>query len=57
MCVIQGEYDYEGRNEDIFCAIRRRQRKQSNGIKRNMISCPNTSDSCLWLWCRRRIQI
>ena len=32
MCVIQGEYDYEGRNEDIFCAIRRRQRKQ---FKRN----------------------
>ena len=32
MCVIQGEYDYEGRSEDIFCAIRRRQRKQ---FKRN----------------------
>lgn len=32
MCVIQGEYDYEGRAEDIFCAIRRRQRKQ---FKRN----------------------
>ncbi|MDR1879693.1 MAG: DNA replication/repair protein RecF [Tannerellaceae bacterium] len=28
MCVLQGEYDYEGRNEEIFCAIRRRQRKQ-----------------------------
>jgi len=32
MCVIQGEYEYEGRVEDIFCAIRRRQRKQ---FKRN----------------------
>ncbi|MDH6303966.1 DNA replication and repair protein RecF [Parabacteroides sp. PF5-5] len=32
MCVIQGEYDYEGREEEIFCAIRRRQRKQ---FKRN----------------------
>ncbi len=32
MCVIQGEYDYEGRNEEIFCAIRRKQRKQ---FKRN----------------------
>ncbi|MCD8267102.1 MAG: DNA replication and repair protein RecF [Parabacteroides sp.] len=32
MCVIQGEYDYEGRKEEIFCAIRRRQRKQ---FKRN----------------------
>lgn len=32
MCVIQGEYDYEGRGEEIFCAIRRRQRKQ---FKRN----------------------
>jgi len=32
MCVIQGEYEYEGRGEDIFCAIRRRQRKQ---FKRN----------------------
>lgn len=32
MCVVQGEYDYEGRGEEIFCAIRRRQRKQ---FKRN----------------------
>lgn len=28
MCVVQGQYDYEGRDEAIFCAIRRRQRKQ-----------------------------
>ncbi|MDR1645775.1 MAG: DNA replication and repair protein RecF [Tannerellaceae bacterium] len=28
ICVIQGFYDYEDREEDIFCAIRRRQRKQ-----------------------------
>ncbi|MDR0429681.1 MAG: DNA replication and repair protein RecF [Tannerellaceae bacterium] len=27
MCVVQGEYDYEGRVEEVFCAIRRRQRK------------------------------
>lgn len=32
MCVIQGDYEYEGRGEEIFCAIRRRQRKQ---FKRN----------------------
>lgn len=32
LCVIQGEYEYEGRNEEIFCALRRRQRKQ---FKRN----------------------
>ncbi|MDH6357565.1 DNA replication and repair protein RecF [Parabacteroides sp. PF5-9] len=32
MCVVQGEYDYDNRNEEIFCAIRRRQRKQ---FKRN----------------------
>lgn len=32
LCVIQGNYDYEGRGEEIFCAIRRRQRKQ---FKRN----------------------
>lgn len=32
LCVIQGTYDYEGREEDIFCAMRRRQRKQ---FKRN----------------------
>ncbi|RHJ85469.1 DNA replication/repair protein RecF [Parabacteroides sp. AM08-6] len=32
MCVLQGDYDYEGRDEEIFCAIRRRQRKQ---FKRN----------------------
>lgn len=32
MCVVQGNYDYEGREEEIFCAMRRRQRKQ---FKRN----------------------
>ncbi len=32
LCVLQGNYDYEGREEEIFCAIRRRQRKQ---FKRN----------------------
>lgn len=32
MCVVQGDYDYEGRSEEIFCAIRNRQRKQ---FKRN----------------------
>ena len=32
MCVLQGEYDYEGRTEEIFCAIRRKLRKQ---FKRN----------------------
>lgn len=32
MCVVQGDYDYEGRGEEIFCAIRKRQRKQ---FKRN----------------------
>ena len=28
LCVIQGFYDFDGREEDIFCAIRRGQRKQ-----------------------------
>jgi DNA replication and repair protein RecF len=28
LCVIQGCYDYDDREEEIFCAIRRRQRKQ-----------------------------
>lgn len=32
LCVIQGNYEYEGREEEIFCAMRRRQRKQ---FKRN----------------------
>lgn len=32
LCVVQGNYDYEGRDEEIFCAIRRKQRKQ---FKRN----------------------
>ena len=32
MCVLQGWYDYEGRGEELFCAIRRKQRKQ---FKRN----------------------
>ena len=56
MCVIQGEYDYEEtRIYSVLSAVA--SGNSSNGIKRNMISCPNTSDSCLWLWCRRRIQI
>ena len=28
MCVLQGFYDYDGKEEDIFCAIRNGQRKQ-----------------------------
>lgn len=32
LCVVQGNYEYEGRDEEIFCAIRRKQRKQ---FKRN----------------------
>jgi DNA replication and repair protein RecF len=32
LCVIQGIYDCDGHEEDIFCAIRRKQRKQ---FKRN----------------------
>lgn len=32
MSVVQGEYDYEGKVEEIFCAIRRKNRKQ---FKRN----------------------
>jgi DNA replication and repair protein RecF len=32
LCVLQGIYDYNGKDEDVFCAIRRSQRKQ---FKRN----------------------
>lgn len=32
MCMLQGFYDYEGQQEEIFCGIRRKQRKQ---FKRN----------------------
>ncbi len=32
LCVLQGNYDYEGSVEEIFCAIRKKQRKQ---FKRN----------------------
>ena len=32
LCVIQGFYDYEGKEEEVFCAIRNGQRKQ---FKRN----------------------
>lgn len=32
LCVLQGEYDYEGKGEEIFCALKRKQRKQ---FKRN----------------------
>ncbi|MDR2681133.1 MAG: DNA replication/repair protein RecF [Tannerella sp.] len=32
LCVLQGTYDYSGKEEDVFCAIQRNQRKQ---FKRN----------------------
>jgi DNA replication and repair protein RecF len=32
LCVLQGIYDYDGKEEDVFCAIRQNQRKQ---FKRN----------------------
>jgi len=41
MCVIQGGYDYAGREEDIFCAIRNGQRKQ---FKRNKKEYDKLSD-------------
>lgn len=41
MCVIQGAYDYAGREEDIFCAIRTGQRKQ---FKRNKKEYDKLSD-------------
>ncbi|MDR3194094.1 MAG: DNA replication and repair protein RecF [Tannerella sp.] len=33
LCVLQGVYDYDGNGEEIFCALRRGQRKQ---FKRNL---------------------
>lgn len=41
ICVLQGNYDYEGREEEIFCAMRRRQRKQ---FKRNKKEYDKLSD-------------
>lgn len=41
MCVLQGEYDYEGRSEEIFCAFRPRHRKQ---FKRNKKEYDKLSD-------------
>ncbi len=41
LCVIQADYDYEQRAENIFCAIRRKQRKQ---FKRNKKEYDKLSD-------------
>lgn len=41
LCVLQGLYDYDGHDEDIFCAIRRGQRKQ---FKRNKKEYDKLSD-------------
>jgi DNA replication and repair protein RecF len=41
LCVIQGEYDYDGKMEEIFCAMRRGQRKQ---FKRNQKSYDKLSE-------------
>lgn len=46
MCVLQGNYDYEGREEEIFCAIRRRQRKQFKRNKKSMTNCRSISVCC-----------
>lgn len=40
-CILQGNYDYEGREEEIFCAMRRKQRKQ---FKRNKKEYDKLSD-------------
>lgn len=41
MCVVQGTYEYAGREEDIFCAIRSGQKKQ---FKRNKKEYDRLSD-------------
>jgi DNA replication and repair protein RecF len=41
VCVLQGEYDFDGNGESIFCAIRRGQRKQ---VKRNLKSYDKLSE-------------
>ena len=35
MCVLQGNYDYEGREEEIFCAIVAGNGNSSSGIKKS----------------------
>ena len=50
LCVVQGNYDYEGHEEEIFCAMRRRQRKQ---FKRSTTSCPSISAYYRWSWSLR----
>ena len=47
LCVVQGNYDYEGREEEIFCAMRRRQRKQ---FKRNKKEYDKLSLHIVKLW-------
>ena len=37
LCVLQGAYFYEGRDEEIFCSIRRKQRKQFKRNKKEYI--------------------
>jgi DNA replication and repair protein RecF len=41
VCVLQGEYDFDGNKESVFCAIRRGQRKQ---FKRNLKSYDKLSE-------------
>lgn len=41
MCVLQGVYDYDQKDEEIFCAIRSKQRKQ---LKRNKKDYDKLSD-------------
>lgn len=41
MCVLQGFYDFEGKTEELFCAIRNKQRKQ---FKRNKKEYDKLSD-------------
>lgn len=49
MCVLQGNYDYEGREEEIFCAIRRRQRETVQaGIRKSTTNCRSISVCCHW---------
>lgn len=55
--MLQGYYDNNGNEEEVYCGMKKRQKNSSKGIRKNTAGYPTTSDSFLWLWFRHPTQI
>ena len=52
--VVQGSYERNGNDEELYCGIKRRQKKHSNGIRKSTTGSRITSVLPRWSWRRPR---